>query len=174
MITKGFSSKKTISLILVFSILLVCFGDAFAKNKRGAEVTLQKKDGQEVKGELLVVEENILVLLESTSGEKVSVETADIRVILIEEEAKPLKWAAYGFFGVGVPVLINVAVYNKKFDRCAVSCGSLWAGIGAVLGIIYGYIFGIKRKFTLEEKSKDQIQKILDKLRTKARLSSLP
>ncbi|MGD2246618.1 MAG: hypothetical protein PVI11_08735 [Candidatus Aminicenantes bacterium] len=173
MIIRGFLSKKTISLVLVFSILLVCHGESFATNRRGAEVLLQKKDGQEIKGELLVVQENALILLESISGEEVSVKAADIRVIQIEEKAKPMKWALYGFFGVGIPVMINVAVYNKKFDRCAVTCGSLWAAIGAVIGTIFAFIFGTNRKYRLEEKSQNQIQKILEKLQANARVSNI-
>jgi hypothetical protein len=39
-----------------------------AEEKRGATLIIQKKDGQQVKGELIAVKENSLLLKEAESG----------------------------------------------------------------------------------------------------------
>jgi hypothetical protein len=46
--------KKFISLFLVFSILLLS-GNIFPKERKGAELIIQKLDGQQAKGELIAM-----------------------------------------------------------------------------------------------------------------------
>ena len=54
--------KKFIALFLVIS-LLVLTGNLLAKERRRAKLIIQKKDDQQVKGKLITVKQNSLLLL---------------------------------------------------------------------------------------------------------------
>ena len=54
--------KKSIALFLVIS-LLALIGNLLAKERRGAKLIIQKKDDQQVKGKLITVKQNSLLLL---------------------------------------------------------------------------------------------------------------
>ena len=55
------TSKKFISLFLVFSIMMLSV-NLYAK-KLGAELIITKKDGQQIEGKLITVKPNSLLLL---------------------------------------------------------------------------------------------------------------
>ena len=59
--------KKSISLFLMFSILSLSV-NMFAKERKGADLIIQKVDGQQVRGELIAVKQTSLLLLERESG----------------------------------------------------------------------------------------------------------
>jgi hypothetical protein len=63
--------KKFISLFLVVSILLLSM-PLKAKERKGADLIIQKTDGTQVRSELIAVKENSLLLLERDSGAHVS------------------------------------------------------------------------------------------------------
>jgi hypothetical protein len=50
---KGEVMRKFTALILVFSVLLLS-GNLFAKERKGADLYIQKKDGQYERGELIM------------------------------------------------------------------------------------------------------------------------
>ena len=92
--------KKFISLFLVFSILLLS-GNLYAK-KKGAKLVIQKTDGQKIKGELIAVKKDSLLLLGQESGADVSVDIRNIEMVKIKK-SKTLLGASLGFLaGVGV------------------------------------------------------------------------
>lgn len=74
--------KKFIALFLVFSILAIS-SNLYAKARRGANLLIQKTDGQQVGGELIAVKQNSLLLKDSKSGADVSVDIGDVKVITI-------------------------------------------------------------------------------------------
>jgi len=67
--------KKIIPLFLVFSLLALS-GNLLAKERRGAELIVQKKDGQQVRGELITVKEHSLLLLDS-KGKDASIDNCE-------------------------------------------------------------------------------------------------
>jgi len=69
--------RKFIALFMVFSILSLS-GNLIAKERRGAELMVDKKDGQQVRGELIAVKQDSLLLLERESGADVSVDIEEI------------------------------------------------------------------------------------------------
>ena len=89
-----------ISLLLVFSILALS-GNLFAKEKRGADLIIQKKDGQHVRGELIAVKKNSLLLLDRESGADVTDLTPSDRSI---------------FEGLLVRKIIYKSEYFKRYD----------------------------------------------------------
>ncbi|NIO48596.1 MAG: hypothetical protein GTN73_04040, partial [Candidatus Aminicenantes bacterium] len=86
--------KKLISLFLVFSLMMLSV-NLYAKERRGATLIITKKDGQRIKGELITVKPNSLLLLD-TEGKDVSVDIADIRVIRVVKRSKLLLGAGLG------------------------------------------------------------------------------
>ena len=100
--------RKAISLFLVFSILVLS-APLTAKERKGADLIIQKKDGTQVRGELIAVKENSLLLLDRESGADVTVDIGAIRVIKIKKKSKLLKGAGNGLLigggtGVHIPV----------------------------------------------------------------------
>jgi len=73
--------KKFIALFLAFSLMMLSV-NLYSKERRGAELIITKKDGQQIKGELITVKPNSLLLLD-TEGKDVSVDIVDIRIIRI-------------------------------------------------------------------------------------------
>jgi len=53
------------------------------KQKHGTKLIVQKRDGQEIRGELIAVKHNSLLLLEFESAAEVSIEIIDIKVIKV-------------------------------------------------------------------------------------------
>ena len=81
--------RKTVAVLLVFSLLLIS-GRLYAE-KKGAEIVIHKMDDQQVKGELIAVKQNSLLLKESGSGVDVSVRVGDIRKVTIVKKSKAEK-----------------------------------------------------------------------------------
>ncbi len=86
--------KKFISLSLVFSLMMLS-ANLYAKEKRGAKLIVTKTDGQQIRGELITVKLNSLLLLD-TEGKDVSIDIGDIKVIEIEKKSKALLGAGLG------------------------------------------------------------------------------
>lgn len=63
---------KFIALIIIF-FLFASSGSLKANENRGAEFVIQKTDGHRIRGELIAVKANSLLLLESESAADVSV-----------------------------------------------------------------------------------------------------
>ena len=65
--------KKFVTLFLAFSILMLSV-PLTAKERKGADLLIQKKDGAQVRGELIAMKENSLLLMERDSGADVTVD----------------------------------------------------------------------------------------------------
>ena len=172
------TSKKFISLFLVFSLLTInCL-----PKRRGINLNVTKTDGQPIKGELIAVKENSLLLLEKEVGVDVSINISDVKIITIK--SPPMGWrfaapfisAAFGaFFGLFVWWIASVGGLGyigagkeekkkdqKKFARYgAIILGSL----GLVLAMIE-----TDKTIQIEGMSDSEIQRTLKKLRKKARI----
>ena len=93
-------SKKLLSLFLIFSLLMInCATLSRLKEKRekrkkhGANLIIQKINGQQVSGELITVKPSSLLLL-NTEGKDVSVDIEEIKVIRVVKKSKRL-WTSY-------------------------------------------------------------------------------
>jgi len=100
--------KKFIALFLVFSILALS-GNMFAKERKGADLIIQKKYGQQVRGELIAVKENSLLLLGRESGVDVTVDIDNVKVITIVGKSKASGGAVLGLLiGAGVGAIVGL------------------------------------------------------------------
>jgi len=151
-------SKKFISLFLAFSLMMLS-ANLYAKERRGAKLTVTKKDGQQIEGELITVKPNSLLLL-SITGRDVSVDIADIKVIKIVKKSKAL-------LGAGIGLLAGiVAVKIGKWIIFAL----IYPSIGMITGGLWGGYIGRDKTIQIEGMTDLEIKEALDKLRKKARI----
>lgn len=167
--------KRFIALFLVFSILTLSM-PLTAKWKKGADLIIQKTDGQQVRGELIAVKKTSLLLLERDSGADVTVDIDDIRIIAIVKKSKFLKDAGLGFvigevIGAGLSIIYSMGG-SKHRDSSGFTGFTpvlLFGIIGSLIGGIFAVVSGNKT-IRIEGKSDLEIQKILKKLTKKARV----
>jgi len=160
----------------------------YAKERRGAELIITKKDGQQIEGELIAVKPNSLLLL-NTEGKDVAVGIADIRVIRIVKKSKVLLGVGTGLLGgtglgavigaclwmVGLPVMAifgeaGVESHMDDFPDFLWKGVLIGTGIGMLLGAFIGGSAGIDKTIQIEGMTDSEIQETLDKLRKKARV----
>ncbi|MFX0196214.1 MAG: hypothetical protein ACFFCW_08840 [Candidatus Hodarchaeota archaeon] len=173
--------KKFISLFLVFSILVLSI-PLTAKEKKGADLIIQKTDGQQVSGELIAVKRASLLLLEHESGADVTVEIGDVTVITILKKSKFVLGASLGGLLGGVIGALatsseatEVSGYLAVVEEVGESLSIFWTvvilgAIGFIVGGIIGAAAGTDKTIQLTGKSDSEIQEILEKLRKKARV----
>ena len=166
-------SKKILILVLV-CILIFPLG-LNAKEKKGADLIIQKKDGIQVRGELIAVKQNSLLLQERESGADVTVDIADVGVITIKGKSKGWEGMGLGLLiGGGIGVGVAAAVVPSGYSTSGIAVAGIVA-LGAVLGLLIGGYMGTTlgkdKAIQIEGNSDSEIQEILEKLRKKARIT---
>ena len=132
--------KKVFALILVLSLLVSIHGELLAKEKRGAELQIQKKDGEEVRGELIAIKQNSLLILDSVLKTDLSVDIDEIKVIIIMKISKALVGVIVGgALGALLGFMTNSAP-SKGFTIDYGRGGN--TVVGGVLGRSFGLAIG--------------------------------
>lgn len=181
------TSKKLISLFLVFSLVMLSV-HLYAKERRGAKLLITKKDGQQIKGELITVKPNSLLLLD-TEGKDVSVDIEEIKVIRIVKKSKALLGIGTGLLGgagsgavigaslwvLGLPVMAifgeaGIESWKDDFQDFLWNGALIGAGVWVLLGAITGALLGTDKTIHFEGMTDSEISEALDKLRKKARI----
>ncbi|MBN1223330.1 MAG: hypothetical protein JXB23_08770 [Candidatus Aminicenantes bacterium] len=171
--------KKITASVFVFTLFLLS-GILFAE-KKGAEVIVEKNDGREVKGELIAVKMDSLLLMDSVTGADATIGVADIRNIKVTKGPKTLIDAGLGFLaGAGVGSLIGMYVSSKYFFGGNTDEGQLrGAAIGGAAGGLFGGMIGGTigahadrfETFPIAGRSEAAIRATLADLRKRARIS---
>ena len=143
------------------------------ERKHGAKLIITKLDGQLIKGELIAVKPNSLLLLD-TEGKDVSVNIADIKFIKIVKKSKLLTGAWVGIaVGGGAGVLLGGSAsegMSLSPSEGRKILGVFGAVVGLLVGGITGAMAGTDKTIQIEGMTDLQIQEALDKLRKKARI----
>jgi hypothetical protein len=165
-------SKKLLVLVLV-CILIFPLG-LTAKEKRGADLLIEKTDGQQVRGELIAVKDSSLLLL-GESGSDVSADIGDIRIITIVKKSKALQGAGYGFLISAASFSALAWASDEEYFTDPEGGGplvlALFFGIpGLLAGAVVGAIMGTDKTIRIEGESDSEIQESLEYLRKKARM----
>ena len=178
------TSKKFISLFLVFSLIMInCATLSRLEEKRekrkkhGANLIIQKINGQQVSGELITVKPSSLLLL-NTEGKDVSVDIEEIKVIAVVKKSKALSLGAIGLAGGVGLILVFFAFleiisvgHAKELGFEGITEASVGAGLsGFLLGAIIGGSAGKDKTIQIEGMTGSEIEETLDKLRKKARI----
>jgi hypothetical protein len=183
--------KKYISLLLVFSIL-VFSGNLFTKEKRGANIAIYKIRIDEeklkmkgtpwetvipdIKGELIAVKQNSLLLMERESGIDITVNISEIKVIKIKKKSAAGWGFIFGFAVGGGGTLVSET--SGDFELADSFMGKL--GVVALMGVITGGVVALISEIIVpkdetvqfEGKADSEIQEILEKLCKKARIKN--
>jgi len=142
------------------------------ERKHGAKLIITKKDGQQIKGELIAVKKDSLLLFHTKISDAYVVGIKNIKVIRIVKNSKVLLAVGLGFLigatvGVGVGGQLSEAWWrDQRTEICAVIGGFAF-------GILGGFIVSSAekdKKIQIEGKSDLEIQEALDYLRKKARI----
>jgi len=162
--------KTKVSVLLVVSLLIFSL-DLPAKERHGAELVVTKLDGQQIKGELIAVKQNSLLLL-SPEGADVSVDIKDINIIKIEKKSKVAKGAGIGFLVGALPgALLGSLSGDPDVEVLGALLGvAILGGVGSLMGALIGAASSQYKKIKIEGKSDAEIKEILEKLRHRARL----
>ncbi len=167
--------NKLLSLFLVFS-LLVLSANLYAKEKRGAKLIIIKKDEQQIKGELITVKPNSLLLLD-TEGKDVSVDITDIKVIKIVKKSQVVMGALGGLLGGALTGAFVAGFWALVFKASVgealpvmLRFGVRGAPVGVLLGGIVGAFVGIDKTILVEGMTDSEIQVAMNKLSKKARI----
>jgi hypothetical protein len=169
--------KKFITLFLIFSILLLS-GNIYAKERKGADLIIQKVNGIRERGELIAVKQDSILLLDKYSGEDMAIDFRDIGDIKIVRKARVLATSFAGLIvGAGVGYAIGYPQGSERgFLFSKDEAGAIGAGIGGVLCALMGatvaMAFGTDKTIQVQGKSDSQIQEIMEKLRKKARIKN--
>ena len=165
-------SNKIISLFLVFSLVMLSV-NLYAKERRGAKLIVTKLDGQLIKGELIAVKPNSLLLLD-TEGKDVSIDIAEIKEIVLMKRVNALGGAIAGFLVGGlVGGKISVSgesLFSERYDETALIGILIGGALGLLSGILIVKNLAGKEKIQIEGMTDSEIQETLDKLRKKARI----
>jgi hypothetical protein len=166
--------KAAAAALLALSLVM----PSAAKEKaKGAEVLVQKKDGQRVKAELLAIKDGRLILMDSSTLSEVTFAVDDIRSIRVFKKAKVLKGLGLGslsggVLGSGLGVLSGddePGFFSFTAGEKALIFGAGLAVMGGVIGGISGAIAGTDESVDLEGRSSQDIERILRKLDKHAR-----
>lgn len=161
--------KKLISLFLVVSMLLLSI-PLSAKQRRGADLLIWRTDVTEVRGELIAVKENSLVLMKRDSGADLTVDIEDISTITIVKKSKALLAGGLGALICGGGLWLYGST-QSTFDFYEFwPILALVAAGGLVIGGAVGTVVGIDKTIQFEGKSDSEIQEILENLQKKARV----
>jgi hypothetical protein len=151
-------------------------GNIVAKERRGVELEIFKNDNKQLKGELIAVKKDSILLLESSSASDISVSISDVDRIKILGKSKTLWRAAQGFLVVGgTGATIGAISSSSDFSRLTPARGALVGGvIGGLAGLLLGTIFGLEegadKTIQIAGKNDDEIRPALRDLRSKARI----
>jgi len=170
------TSKKLVSLFLVFSLVMLS-ANLYAKEKRGAKLIVTKKDGQQIKGELITVKPTSLLLL-NTDGKDESVDIADIRIIRIVKKSKAGTGALYGLLvGGGGGALLGIGIAPNLDEGetsalvAAIFLGAVFGAGGALIGGLICASTGKDKTIQIEGMTDfHEFREALEYLRKKARI----
>jgi len=148
-----------------------------AKERAGAEVILAKKDGLVVKGELVAIKNDSVLLVDASGGGDSSIVISDIRSIKIVKGSKAGLGIAIGaLVGGAAGALIGHEIGKPNGGLIDVSAAITVGGAagGVFAGGLAGYLIGHHTKkgeiLQFEGESPERIEAILGKLRSLARV----
>jgi len=172
------AGKKFISLFLVFSLLTInCL-----PKRRGINLNVTKTDGQPIKGELIAVKENSLLLLEKEVGVDVSINISDVKIITIKGPTTVLRLtlpilSAAGGAITGLTVwwlssaggLGYIGTDKEEMKKDQKKYARYGALILGCLGTV-ALMFATDKTIQIEGMTDSEIHETLYKLRKKARI----
>ena len=172
--------KKFISLFLALSLMAISCTtmttqrqktfESSKERKHGAKLIITKTNGQQIRGELITVKPNSLLLLGIT-GRDVSVGIADIKVIRVVGKSKALLGAGIGLLiGFGSGALVGGTLPVEGAHRYILPFGLIGVACGVLIGRIIVDLQQKDKTIQIEGMTDSEINEVLEELRKKARI----
>jgi hypothetical protein len=155
------------ALAMIFSSLAQPLA---AEERSGSIVEVTLSDGRMVKGELLAVKSDALLVFDRTAGQGRSLDLRQVTRVMVFKKPRALQGLAIGL-GVG---LLTALITNAKYD--SEYAGLLYLIIpppAALLGGVIGGIIGMPEKFSLPGESSRSLLQDLERLKRFAREQDL-
>ena len=166
----------------VFLVLSLALPLAAKEKAKGAEVLVQKKDGQRVRAELLAIKDGRLIMMDAATLSEVTFAVDEIRSIRVVKKAKV--WSGLGL-GVLTGAIAGSALgflggdddpgwFSLTAGEKALRGGVAFAATGGAVGGVAGALKGIDQSADLEAKSVKDRESFLKKLDKAARFPQGP
>jgi len=170
--------KKFMALFLVFCLVALS-GNLTAQVKKGAQLTVEKIDGQEVMGELITVKKDSLLLLNAEINADITVQIKDVKAITIRKKSMILELGILGLLG-GAAVQGLTGKSKREVEGETQFSGEvatkrmpsflLFGAIAGGAGLLLGAAMGMNKRIQIQGKSDTEIQQALKDLSKKARV----
>ncbi len=168
--------RRTVAILLALALLAP---GLVAKERRGANLVVTKKDGAVVRGELLAVKGTDLLIMDGSTAAGVTVSLADVRTVRVAKKTRILQGMGAGFLfggllGAGVGAL-TYTESSKGWDmydtrgESVIAWGLFLGVIGVAVGAVAGGIAGIDRNIRVNENSTYGMVGAAEQLRPYAR-----
>lgn len=169
--------RKILALFGVFLLAAVA-PKLTAKERRGADVVAVTKNAQVVRGELIAVKGQAILVVDSATGGDHAIDISDLNSlsVVIAKKSNPWAAAAVGCLiggGIGALVGHEIGKPDGGLDfSTPFTVGG--AALGAITGGGSGYLIAAHKKkkdlYTFEGKSPAEIDQFLASLRLNARV----
>jgi len=142
-------------LAVLLFVITLCLSNAYAKDKKGADLVIEKKGGQRLQGELLAVKGSRLLILDSSSASSGELDINEIERIQVVKRPRI-------FSGLGLGSLLG-GLAGLSIEGFSWDLGT-FALAGASLGAIIGFVQGTDELLEMAGKSAKEMKIILEKL----------
>ncbi len=171
----GVLCKRVIAAGL--SLLLVTApGASMGQRDRGATLVVTLKDGLRVKGELLAVKPDRLLMLKSAPEEGATVDIAEISTVRIVRKSRTILGGVAGLVaGAGIGAIWGNSAHGSDPQTPGLNAliGMIVFGApAAALGLVIGTAIGLDPVMVFEGRPVEEVQRSLSKLGRMARESS--
>ena len=162
--------KPAVVALLSLTFLVPALG---AGEKRGARLLIEKKDGAVIKGELLTVKEENLILMEESSSNGVTVNLQDVKSVKIVNRGRAVLILECALGGAAVGAVAGFATGTRSQS---VSAGVhktdntlLGAGAGVAVGALLGILATSTKTLEIDNGKPGSIPSAISQLRLVAR-----
>ena len=172
--------KALKQLGMTAAALVILFSQSAAGERQGATVTIVKKDGAQVTGELLAVKRSALVIMPEGSASLIEESAAlqDISSVIVIRKSKTTKGLVLGLLiGGAAGAAVGGAAgsdppgwFSMTAAQKATALGILCGLAGMAVGGIAGATSGIDSSYEFSQASKAKVQAELNELGQEAKV----
>lgn len=170
--------KKLIVLCIIVSILSLNAG-LYAKERHGVELTVVTKDGKEIRGELIAVKKDALLLMGYVSASDITISIDDIKLVKTMEKKSYVAGGALagGAIGAGVFTLLMLGSDSSGTSVAGwILYGGAFAAAGALAGGLLAALLEVfasgGKTYQFEGRESATVKVYLEELRKKARVKN--
>jgi hypothetical protein len=164
--------KKFVTVLLMVTFI-GGLGALWAKERRGAQLLIELKDGGRAAGELISVQKRSLLLLDA-QGKDGACDIAQIAKIRVVRKSKAKTGAIIGFLAGGLAFGVMGSAAAEQDNANRVSGFLIFGGIGGAIsgsiGLGLGAALGHDKMMDFSGRSDAEIEHSLKKLRRYARV----